>query len=986
MSCDSGVRRIDDDLYSYRPEGAVGAKEIRIQVPVSAGPDRGMVAAGAAQALALKDRVSKGGSLDAKVQFTTILDDGREQTWIVERNRKGLLGRILYAFQQVFPMLRIPGAPGILDLRIKKVSERALPWVAPNPNAPLYVRPFPNINDSSWLEEHGFKDPFTSIATDCLQRNETHFVAYKEPRGDYRFVLGEDGHLLGLVPIRPGEKEDKDSNKKVLQKYISFLKATYGDYIIERCRRYYNVDFNAMEKEGRPLLPDHVFRANVVANDIWVQDVQETYGKLVAVGQKLATYRDDEPAQNVLAQICHKGNIGLSLREARKLLVQSYLLREKSTEDPSTVDLSKITPPVTARDLKNFIDSVVSPCDSLLKKVSLAVKNRGSQKLGREVLLAAGLPQYQIQSLLRGLLPRGEDSTADDLVLFLARPMDEKLSRLVRALPASDFQRVVSLLVSDQEELERSFTGRKIPHLAICGYPTMGSSTEDDPCRNLFELLHIMKEDLKKPDTFNFYELLSHVAVKKAMYRRFETAKDDGGKEEQVSLGFLLPGPQGSWYSVDYFQDDSTGNVNYVLNPVGESPSGDLPPMIKLYRSTNSSPNAVGWKDSLKADLNPDSPGTLEARASKPYEEEDFRKRTIPVWVAYLVAAKGAQEANPEQSRVFLEKACDEFKTYVKENKPGVEVQGEDVLVVLQGKRDQDPIPFLEQRARDWNEHPEQKIDQDIVFAGHSLGGALAQKGMWDMLWAQGRTVLPGRTAECFSFDAPAINYAEAEAFIRFGEKHKGLLDALEIKTSVRHSFARGDIVPKAGSSHLGTLGPRDDDLHWLKFEAKVFKPLPGATALGITTNSAHGQRIGRATVGEDYDQTSLSRTELRTFDHAFWLNGFLSKTFGYKVFRSPRFTEGLRIIAGRFVRFMARRCMPIVKILFSKDSILILDNISHGQRDPNRVWVVGINGEVTVPVWKEEERRVVKKQVGATERVWWWTWRRENPRLEGPR
>lgn len=984
MTSEGSVQRIDDDMYSYRPQVAAGAKEIRLQVPVSAGPYRGTVAAGAAQAL--KERVSKGGALDERVQFTTQLDDGREQTWVVERKRRGLLGRILYAFQQATPMLRIPEAPGILDLCIKKVSERALPWVSPHPSTPLYTLPLPNIHSSERLKEAGFHDPFTSIATNCMQRQEEHFVAYKEPKGRYRFVLGEDGHTLGLVPISVGKTEDKESNRQVLQEYISFLRATYGDYIIERCRRHYNLDFNAMQAAGSPLLPDHVFRANIVANDIWVQDVRRTYGKLGIVREALSHVSGDDSAQDILFRVCLGEEVGLSLREARKLLVQSYLFREGSTEDPSTVDLSKIAPPLNVQALRRFIDTVLSPCDDLLRVVSDAVMDKDSQMLASEVLRAAGLSQHQIQNLLQSLLPRMESSTVGDVRDFLKKDMGQKLARLAPALPASSFQSVVHLLVSDKEELERSFTGRKISHLAICGYPTMGSSKEDDPCRNLFELLHIMKEDLKKPDMFNFYELLSHVAVKKAMYRRFETLRAGGGKKEEVSLGFLLPGPmvegEERWYSVDYFQDDSTGNVNYVLNPVGERPQEKLPPMIKLYRSTNSSPNAVGWKDSLKADLNPDSPGTLEARASKPYEEEDFRKRTIPLWVAYLVAAKKAQGSDSAQAHEFLTKACEKLKTYIKENKPGE--RGKEALQELQKGLDEQKISSLEKLAREWDEHPDQKINQDIVFAGHSLGGALAQKGMWDMLWAQGRTVLPERTAECFSFDAPAINYAEAKAFVTFGEEHQELFKALQITTSVRHSFAYGDIVPKAGSSHLGTLGPREDSLSWLTFNATVFRPRHGATALGITTNSAHGQRIGLADAEKDYDLTELSRTALRTFDHAFWLNGSLSKTFGYKVFRSPKCTEGLRIIAGRFARFMARRCMFLTRLLFSKDSVVILDNIMYGHRDPNRVWAVGMHGEVSVPVWKEEERKIVQRK-GFLDRFGK-VWRTQNPETKESR
>ena len=85
-------------------------------------------------------------------------------------------------------------------------------------------------------------------------------------------------------------------------------------------------------------------------------------------------------------------------------------------------------------------------------------------------------------------------------------------------------------LIEKDAEPETIFTGRKITHLAITGYKTMGNRNVYDPCRNLFEGLHIFQELTRENGN---YELLSEVIAKKSLWSRYPL--------RPVELPFLPP-------------------------------------------------------------------------------------------------------------------------------------------------------------------------------------------------------------------------------------------------------------------------------------------------------------------------------------------------------------------------------------------------------------------------------------------------------------
>lgn len=510
----------------------------------------------------------------------------------------------------------------------------------------------------------------------------------------------------------------------------------------------------------------------------------------------------------------------------------------------------------------------------------------------------------EARGLLR-VLPGNPPSIADLFDYLKQLGCDRKGS--VRDRPAPIFNTLVSMIMPSEKELDRAFTGRKIRHTSVMGFHTMGDPNIPNPCRDMFELLHVFADCRKANDWENYYELLAHVVSKKSLFRKTPHTANSW------HLGLLLPAPdseagEARWYCNDGFYDGHNGDVHYVLLPAcreDRDDKGRLLPMIKLYRSTCSNSNAVNWQDSVAADLQPwGSPGSLDPTASSQYLEGYIKERSIPLWMGYLESARkekgdGIVDWSTYNNRLMM--AGREFQSYLLKRSPEAKEAAEAITRMIE-VGDWDALEeSLTKYGHYFKEDPVYKIPQDVAFVGHSLGGALAQHGTWFNFAGNGRIALPGNTVTCYSSDGPGIdNYAEAN-FTKFGHDHRELLSDLDIKTHVIHRFEYGDFVPQSGGSHLGsTFVEEDKNQSWLNFSASVFRPLATARAKDIITpGSAHARRKGLATEGRDFTLTELTPQKLKEFDHALWLRSELQRAFGFKVLRSPEAAEAIRRTLG---------------------------------------------------------------------------------------
>ena len=545
--------------------------------------------------------------------------------------------------------------------------------------------------------------------------------------------------------------------------------------------------------------------------------------------------------------------------------------------------------------------------------------------------LIASIP-FSIRAL-RGIfrsIPRvsssSEEPTVADLDSFLTTLIDDRPAASVRDLPYTLFNAIVNFVMPSERERKKSLTGRRIRHVSIMGYNTMGKPNTPNPCRDLCELLHIFPDLQQTEDWKNFFELLSHVVVKKTLLR-----PTPGTAEHQplFHVGFLIPAPrsplgEARWYCTDAYLNDGQGNVNYVLLPACtsyRSSEGRTLPMIKLYRSTASNRNADSWQDSIAADFNPHgAPGSLQPEISFEYERAHFEDRTMPLWMGHLLVALQMKRRNSkaisfdiDQEELFLTEyrqhmieAIELCKKYLQDFHPLEDTSRTDAC--LEGEDVAAAEGILIDYGHRFREDPRYKIHQDIALVGHSLGGALAQAGTYAFSAKINRIPLPGHQFICYSSDGPAIdNWKDAE-FMKFGQKQRRLFEALHIRWKIYHQFEYGDFVPEVGGSHLGTTNYHPwKDKRWISDSITVFQPLTSAKALSIVGAPTHGRRIGTAVLERDYIITKLSPLELQKYDHSWWLRHRIGKIWGYRFFNSPRTSELVRRNVSRIVAIPLR-------------------------------------------------------------------------------
>ncbi len=726
---------------------------------------------------------------------------------------------------------------------------------------------------TSRLSKECFLDPFTRLATDCLTTVEPYFVMEAEHRGSWRFVLNDETQELTLQKIPASsseateqEKEKiKEENRQVIRFYREFLEEEYGPWFIDLIATNYNLDFKTMIEKGDPLYPDHVSKCNIGVQNIEIRHIEALYRKLEALHTRL--FIDLNPETNPLSleetfakMSQHPTNkeLSLSLREIRGLLnaTRRHIHENQSEPNASTFE-------ITLKDIKQYLDTFISDVDC-------------------------------------------ED---------------------IKEAKHTYFNEVVDMIMSSESELERSFTGRKIRHLSIMGFHTMGDKNVSNPCRDMFELLHVFSDLQKTEDWNNFYEILGHVVAKKSLFRKTAVQNSENSSEKDIAwhVGLLLPGPRTKknekrWLCNTEFVDSGDGNVNYTFKLVSRNESDaqnpHVSPMIKLYRSTASNRNAINWQDSLQADLNPKgSPGALNPELTYEYERKSFDERTIPLWVAYTLAASklmsDIEKLQNDQtlSIVFKEKIFDYMKravadltVYFDRNRPDdKESFLPHINLALEKKDFQELRKYFFYLAQEYRERPIDKKAENIAFVGHSLGGALAQFGLCYFGTRVNRIPLPGHNFVCYSSDGPGIDTSHDEVFIKFLKENRELLEILGQKWKIFHQFEYGDFVPQSGSSHVGTNGYSDELKSVLDFRARVFRPMQTAKSIAMTTAPTHGRRIGLAEPGVDYTTTPLNPREVYTFDHAKWL-GNLSKVFGFTVLVSPYLTETVRLQASKIL------------------------------------------------------------------------------------
>ncbi len=776
-----------------------------------------------------------------------------------------------------------------------------------------YTRPL--NEERSHLLQHGlYQDSFTQLAAEALRADETPFVAEYAAQGSYRFILRDN--QIHLQPLNAACTPEEI--KGAVQAHLSFLRATFGWRILDNIATFaqelteyprifseasdpeeqflgylkctLGIDFAEMLEQGSPLRPDHVFKCNIAANNIEMPMVESLF---------------------------------LRLRHLKEF--------ERQQGFGDTVPLA------TALQFDQFLERHVPRLFSL-----------------REI--------RGIYCSFQSMYPNNLDSASFKTYLESFKYANgyanvKGMGEKIRDLTPESFHRLMEILYVDtnlanpESTQEDFFTGRKITHLAISGYKTMGDKNIYDPCRNLLELFHLFPQ-MHGSNEDRYRELLTFIVAKKSLWSHYplrpmeQLDPTNGHKDRVRRVGRLLPlpsvGDEKRWCYVDGLLNDGNGDVNYVLIPVAKAylqtpgrPVRDSKraSIIKLYRSTASDPEAERGIDSVLADTNPRTVGSLNFSVGKDYETTYFGRSTMPVWAAYLVIedvdqavqyfGKSPQtprtkdmvtQTTEREKRQLLNRVLSR-QILAKHQYTGIseltaEQRAERLIKDLEERLEKGAFSHYLNRTVEGLEWESPKLAQDVIFMGHSLGGALTQSALALFGAQNARVPLFGCKYKCYAYDTPGIAQKEAQAFLEFGRLHQTLLGSINQKWEIHYQLEYKDIVPQGGASFLGASGYNiDSDASWLDVSGHIYRPLSTATDLAITTSPTHGRRFHQAVEGTDYAKDDLSAQELAALKaNWFFLPDGLRAKVGYyvtsPVLSNKLFREGL---AGHAVHYYFR-------------------------------------------------------------------------------
>lgn len=767
------------------------------------------------------------------------------------------------------------------------------------------------------IQKANFDDEFTQIATKALQRMEKHWIYSSTHKGNTRFIASND--FLSIEPIPTDPKASPSTMaKEAVKLYKEFLLSEYGPSIVENIRHRLKIDLDTLPA----LYPDHVFKCNIAALDLHMQDVDLLFHKL----QKIQSAQFDVELTAVESPFVElfSSTSGFSIREIRG--INNLLKKELNKEIP------------TIKDFYEFMN----------------------QMLPTEIADAKNLTPKQFNQLLSIIMP----SKADRKRAYTGR---EILDRPIMGFHTMGDQNDINptrdvhehtQVFEDMKQLSWSGFFEILGHVSVKKTALRSKESQILTVQEK-QVAEKAKELKKREDT-----LTHEVEIEESLF----TSQIEGAPPKQENhsqsavqwyTGLLLPAPSENgeerWYYVDAILDDNQGLVGHVLLPACEgytytdkrytnNVSRKLP-LIFLQRSTNSATNGISSYDSLQADLNPfGAPGSLDPYASKEYQLKYLKPRTIPLWVGYLLRAKETYTTLARASQLaplLQEEIISKIKKYLlrslkiledelhqiatsEEGKQQVNhllekisqhrqiLTNTDSLVLKQASDTPTPIEetvtLLEQHANTVQELPKYKQTQDIAYVGHSLGGALSQQFLHHYGPKLNRIPTQSATFICYSSDGPATDVKNDVEFMQFGNAHRKVLSFVSNnrKWHVTHQLEYGDFVPQSGGNHLGTedyTNPKSK--LWLDFSAMIFKPLPTATVKEIYAAPTHGRRIALGLPNGpkenvDYHPTNLTQKMLYDFDHAWILGPELANIFGYKVLSSPKLTEWLRLQASR--------------------------------------------------------------------------------------
>jgi hypothetical protein len=135
-----------------------------------------------------------------------------------------------------------------------------------------------SLDQHAKIDDIGFGDPFTRLATTAFQTSESNFSCSRKDPSTLQFILGVSGQLE-LVPILE-RRQAKQENQRIFQAYYNFVLAEYGLEFVQKLDTRYGITLQKAQEEGALLLPETIFWVNIAATRKTMEDVEKLYKKL----------------------------------------------------------------------------------------------------------------------------------------------------------------------------------------------------------------------------------------------------------------------------------------------------------------------------------------------------------------------------------------------------------------------------------------------------------------------------------------------------------------------------------------------------------------------------------------------------------------------------------------------------------------------------------------------------------------------------------
>lgn len=510
---------------------------------------------------------------------------------------------------------------------------------ATNPNPMLVVseedykkgvRAAVTLGNLTSSHDKRYVDPFTELSTLAFQKYESLFDSHdhKTPLScDYRFILIENNKLM--LVHKKSSLITEENLKAAAEIYVDYVQKLYGMPKFNNINFAYNVDFVDVEEFRK-----WVQKASLETQKNWSKKSLAT-----ACFKKIPLEMSKKLIQIIKRDQKKEKDKKITVGDFRKWLasIGNKFVEKKFSQEESDKFLSNLIPSdlnhireLTPEHVYRFNVGTtnvefqdIDECKTALRQALEETLDAPKETPLKEACYKK-MPFEMLRKLIQALKKNEEEKivTLEDFRNWMDSKEDGFNS-------SEDFNELVSILMPSQEELERSYTGRKIYGMIKSAYSTAGDKSYK-PWVDQQELVQIRKEIEECPSQEAYHEILSHVVVKKHLARRHQS--------EGYRVGALIPAPplnpggDPRWYSVT-----SCVSNGYIYSYTLESPIHDPTlPALKLYRSTASSQAALFSEMSVINDFNHiNSPGIMGIKMIEDYEKGFFHRRTIPLWVGY---------------------------------------------------------------------------------------------------------------------------------------------------------------------------------------------------------------------------------------------------------------------------------------------------------------------------------------------------------------